>query len=101
MRCAPQVYGVVYECLEFMKKDLDSILNKFHFKKVHIEGQEFDNIDLWADTEVLKGDFLVCSLNEIGSMAFLRSERILNIYLGKNELHKETPKKVFEMKQIL
>ncbi len=73
MRCAPQVYGVVYECLEFMKKDLDSILNKFHFKKVHIEGQEFDNIDLWADTEVLKGDFLVCSLNEIGSMAFLRS----------------------------
>ena len=51
-----------------MKKDLDSILNKFHFRKVYIEGQEFDNIDLWADTEVLKGDFLVCSLNEIGSM---------------------------------
>ncbi len=68
MRCSPQVYGVVYECLEFIKKDFDCILNKLHFRRIHIEGEEFDNIDLSADTETLKGDFLVCSLNEIGSM---------------------------------
>lgn len=70
-------------------------MNKFHFKTLVIEGKEYPNIDIFADSEVLKGDFLVCSLNEIGSMSFLRAERILNIYLGKNEVHKENPKEVF------
>ena len=84
MRCSPQVYGVVYECLNFVSDNFDVILNKFHFRNIVIEGKEYPNLDLSADNEVLKGDFLVCSLNEIGAMAFLRSERILNIYLGKN-----------------
>lgn len=71
-----------------MKKDLDNVLNKFHFRTLTVKGEEYPNVDFSGDREVLKGDFLVCSLNEIGSMAYLRSERILNIYLGKNEVHK-------------
>jgi histidine ammonia-lyase len=73
MRCSPQVYGVVYDCLDFLKKDLDSILNKYHFNTLVLDGKEYANIDIFADSEVLKGDFLVCSLNEIGSMSFLRA----------------------------
>lgn len=49
MRCSPQVYGVVYECLEFLKKDFDSVLNRLHFKKIEIDGEEFENIGLSAD----------------------------------------------------
>jgi len=63
MRCSPQVYGVVYECINFLKNDIDSILNKFHFKNLLIKGKEYQNIDIFADSEVLKGDFLICSLN--------------------------------------
>lgn len=34
---------------------------------------------------------LICALNEIGSMAFMRTERMLNFYLGKNNFQKSNP----------
>lgn len=39
-----------------------------------------------SENETLILDSLVCSLNEIGHMSFLRSERILNKYLTSNNI---------------
>lgn len=44
------------------------------------------NLAFRSETETLILDSLVCSLNEIGHMSFLRSERILNTLLTENHI---------------
>ena len=44
-----------------------------------------------SDTFSLKLDYVILSLQEIGAMSFLRSERILNSYLGKNKIDQRSP----------
>lgn len=51
-----------------------------------INGKKIPSILGESDTFSLKMDYLICSLQEIGALSFLKSERILNSYLGKNKL---------------
>jgi histidine ammonia-lyase len=90
MRCSPQVHGVVYDCLTEVEAAFESAANKFHFKYLHLNNKKYSNMLLRSDGLTLKLDFLICSLNEIGSMSHLRSERILNKYLGKNNVTRES-----------
>lgn len=80
------MYGVVYDCLAEVERQLPMLVNRFHFKTLRIDGEDYHNLLQASDSAVLAMDFLLCSLNEIGSMSFLRSERILNSYLGRNHL---------------
>lgn len=48
------------------------------------------NLSFRSETETLILDSLICSLNEIGHMSFLRSERILNSFLSENHI-KDSP----------
>ena len=102
MRCASQAYGVVYDCLEHLEEKFGDIANMFHFKYIKLDdGKSYANMNLYSDSGVLKGDFLICSMNEIGSMSFLRSERILNEYLGKNDLHKAYSSEIVQLKALM
>lgn len=53
-----------------------------------IGGQKIRNLLSQSDSFTLKIDFVICCLQEMGAMSFLRAERILNSYLGKNKLTK-------------
>lgn len=65
---------------------MKSLLNRPHHKYVVLNGKKLPNLLLESDTFALKMDYLICCLQEIGAMSFLRTERILNEYLGKNKL---------------
>ena len=53
-----------------------------------VNGKKLPNFCVQSDDVTLKIDFLCCIVQEIGAMSFLRSERLLNNYLGKNTLQK-------------
>lgn len=84
LRCSPQVYGVVYDCLSELKDQLELTLNKPQFRYISLNGIKMRNLSFRSETETLILDSLTCSLNEIGHMSFLRSERILNTFLSEN-----------------
>lgn len=72
MRCSPQVHGVAYDCLEEIKCKVNLLINKPHHKFIEVNGKTIQNLLLESDTFSLKMDFLICTLQEIGAMSFLR-----------------------------
>jgi histidine ammonia-lyase len=72
IRCGPQVHGVAYDCLIEHNNGLPSLINKPHFKFLTLNGKNLANLLMESDTFSLKMDYLVCSLQEIGAMAFMR-----------------------------
>lgn len=67
------------------------MLNRTHCKYITIGGKTFPNLLQDSDTFSLKLDYVILSMQEIGAMSFLRSERILNSYLGKNKIDQTSP----------
>lgn len=73
LRCSPQVYGVVYDCLYELEERLQLSLNKPQFRFITLNGVKLRNLSYRSEMETLMIDSLVFSLNEIGHMSFLRS----------------------------
>lgn len=67
------------------------MLNKPHFKHLHINGVKIENIGLWTDHQNFLIDSTLCALHEIGNMTFIRTERTLNTRLAKTNLEGEHP----------
>ncbi len=101
MRCSPHVHGVAYDILAHLTSGIDKLLNKHHLKTIVIEGEECPNMDLRSEQEIQNIDYLLCALVEIGAMSYLRSERILNSYLGKNHLFDCSNPRRFSLMSLL
>ena len=91
MRCSPHVHGVAYDSIRNLEENISSFLNRTHCKFLTFSGKRFPNMLQESDTFSLKLDYVILSLQEIGAMSFLRSERILNSYLGKNKIDQRSP----------
>jgi len=89
MRCSPQVHGIGYDCVSDLEEKVHFLINKPHVKYLVINGKKIRNMLMESDTFSLKLDFAICCLQEMGAMSFLRAERLLNSYLGKNNLLKK------------
>lgn len=86
LRCAPQICGVAVDCLELLKEHLPKALNNFHFRYVHVGEEVSENVGAWGDSEQLLNDFALAALHEMGSVMFVRTERLLNEHLAKTNL---------------
>lgn len=87
MRCTPQVHGVVYDCYSQLLTHFKSTINKPQGKYIYVDGCKKRNLLRQSSTETLMMDSLICSINEIGHMSFLRAERMINVHLRGTKIN--------------